>query len=333
MPRPGRGAPRRNRQMSRSDCRATAAPASTNPKPSPSSIGQTISVSYGRVCSTQPKGESQAGQALVMLVRSSLGVPAALPMPRIRNVATSTQTVREFAPREVRMNCAASRPMPRNAMPHDAAAAPVRSDPPAGSPVATSASVVSAASTTFARMPCTMVAIVGRRRPAGVAHTSSARPASSSPRVCRTARNVLMSAASSASHGSTSKARKAPSDVPEGRPRNIRITGFASAAARMFCRSARVAYDWLTPAYPANAISAVPTIHRVSCSRSRRSRCRSSTPKALITHAPSAHAARGGWRGSRRPSDRPPRPRASRGHRRSGAGTAPRAKAARRAGR
>lgn len=97
-------------------------------------------------------------------------------------------------------------------------------------------------------MPCTAVATVGSRRPAGVAHTSSVRPASSSPRVCRTARNTLIRAASSASHGSTSNARNAPSDVPDGRPRNIRITGFARAAARMFCRSATVEYDCVTPA-------------------------------------------------------------------------------------
>ena len=314
------------------DCSPRAAVATPRPRPCPRKTGPTRSASYGRVCSAQAKGEIHANQALVIPERSSSGVPAALPRPRMRNVATSTHTVREFAPREVRISCAASSPMPRNAMPVAPAAAPESSDPAAGRPVASSARAVSTASTRLARMPCTMVTIVGIRLPAGVAQTSSERPASSSPRVCRTARNVLISAASSASQGRISNARNAPSDVPDGSPRNIRITGFASAAARMFCRSSRVEYDWVTPAYPAPAIAAVPRIHRVSWSQSRRMRCRSSTPKVDITPAPS-RGAHGGSAAGRRPSGPPLRLRAPRGRRRSGGGTAPRAMAARRGGR
>jgi len=56
-----------------------------------------------------------------------------------------------------------------------------------------------------------------------------------------------MSAASIASQGRSSKARNAPTEVPDGRPRNIRITGFAATAASTSCRSAIVLYDSVTP--------------------------------------------------------------------------------------
>ncbi len=79
--------------MSRADCSSVATTASTRPKPTASTTGHTRSLVEGRVCSAQPKGESHTSHELSIRVRSSLGVPAALPRPRIRNVATRIQTV------------------------------------------------------------------------------------------------------------------------------------------------------------------------------------------------------------------------------------------------
>jgi hypothetical protein len=166
----------------------------------------------------------------------------------MRKVAMRIHTVKEFAPRDVRMSCAAIRPMPRNAMPVVPVTTPMTTEPCASTLEAMSARVTSTASTTLAPTPWMIVATVGCERPVGVAATSSVRPASSSPRVWRTARNVLMSAASIVSQGRISKAMNWPSDAPDGRPRNIMITGFAITAASTSTRSACVPYDCVTPA-------------------------------------------------------------------------------------
>ena len=158
-------------------------------------------------------------------------------MPQKRKVATRIHTAREFAPRDVRMIWPAISPMPRKATPTAPTAKPATFAPAifasvSSSPDARNPSVVSAARTKFAMSPWITVATTGVVRPAGVAETSSARPCSSSMRVWRTARKVLMNAASMASHGKIRNTMSWPCSAPEGRPRKSRMTGFAITVTR-----------------------------------------------------------------------------------------------------
>ncbi|WP_234750914.1 hypothetical protein [Arthrobacter ramosus] len=136
------------------------------------------------------------------------------------------------------MNSAESSPTPRNAIPTEPAAAPATSEPLGSSPPTMRPVARAAATRTFATNPCATVTASGAQRPAGVAETSSARPDSSSARVCRTARNVLMNPARSEMNAKSAKNVNAPSLAPRTRPRSMRIAGVAVASRRTSAREA-----------------------------------------------------------------------------------------------
>ena len=116
-------------------------------------------------------------------------------------------------------------------------AAPQTNDPVASRPLAIRASAMSRPSPALASTPCTTVAVVGRIRPAGVAAIGSARPCSSSARVWRTARNVLIRPPMRASQAKSRKNANAPSSMPFGVPRKTRMVRVAIATPRISRRS------------------------------------------------------------------------------------------------
>ena len=291
-----------------------------------SASGPAASASKARTFSAQPNGDSQVGHELCMRVRSLFGVPSALPMPARTNVTTRIHTATALAPRAVGMSCAATSPTPRKTMPTSAHEAPTSADPTTAALFVTNAAATRAPRAMFAPAPWSTVASSGIRRPAGVAERSSRRPSSSSPRVCRTARKELMSAASSSSHGRSRNTTICDSPAPEGRPRKSRMTGFAITVASSATRSCSPPYDVTTPAKPDAASAAVPPIQRMSCTASRRRRWRHRSRTMLIARcdrrrgchsaagtAPRARGARsaGPPHRARRDETEMPRPRRS----------------------
>ena len=224
-----------------------------------------------------PIGESQLIHSGVRCRPSSEGSPAASPMPRRKYAATTAATRRAVRRarraeqlREHEPDRQERHPARGDGRARDERPARRRGRPPMN------ATATARPSTAFASTPWITVAVVGSTRDAGVAATSSARPASSSPRVWRTARNVLMRPASRARNAKIRKNTNWPSSAPLGVPRNMRIAGATIVRRRMPSRS---------------AVSPNVVVHRGRGHERERGRCRRSRARAAPGRGAGAAAA------------------------------------------
>lgn len=144
------------------------------------------------------------------------------------------------------------------------------SDPVQSRPPAAKLPAIASPSTRLAPTPSSSVAdnpVVARM---GAARINSTRPRSSSARVCRTTKKVLMSPASTARYVKTWKYTYDPRLEPSGRPRSAMSDGVATASFSTCARDSSVGNSTATPAALAYAMSAVAAIQIGSVTRSRR---------------------------------------------------------------
>src|SRR6185437_3420446 len=165
----------------------------------------------GRSVSVQPSGSTQVSQDGPL-------APAASPTARARNATPSTPIARPRAARALAVSWAATTLTPVNASPQVPIASASATDPAAGSPSAGSTTQSSPARTALARTATAIADVSGACRPTWADRTSSRRPASSSPLVCRTTRKTDISAANSAPHTPYRQAVSAPTESPFSRP-------------------------------------------------------------------------------------------------------------------
>jgi hypothetical protein len=168
-------------------------------------------------------------------------------------------------------------------MPTAAIAAPVSSEPPIGRPVPAAAADTSAPAARFAMPASSSAATSGARRPTRAERISSARPVSSSARVCRPTRNMLISATTMARNEKISNTTSPPIESSSRVGPLIAITAvLLPIVCRSRTRSSGVSYRLWLCVDCTTMSSAAPASHHGSVARSRRRRNRSSFPVPVI---------------------------------------------------
>jgi hypothetical protein len=146
----------------------------------PSTAGHQAFSPYGKMCCTQPTGDSQDSQDSVPLPSAEMS-----PATRSTYAAPSAMTAMPRALRALPVSWAVTAAIAANSQPDRANSTPSHTEPATGWPWATMTAVLMAPSTRVAAAVVISAAANGACRPMAAAPTSSVRPCSSSVRVCR----------------------------------------------------------------------------------------------------------------------------------------------------
>ena len=275
-----------------------AAPKTTAAARSTSSADRSGLVN-GRARWPQPMGDRSEGQALLTCSRSAAGVPSASPTPRSRYAAPTRPAAAPFALRPEGRNLGDDRGKAHKAGTDSTDGGPG----PRGTgnfqpgrrrnPTATNT-----ASSRFAAAPSRRVAARDAARGSGTEPRSSARPSSSSVRVCRTTRNVLISPARTAVNAKPWKNTTAPTPVPSGSPRRKRNAGFDAARVRIAACEGSSPNCVTTALEVAKPSRVIPRIQTGSVTRSLRAwnRASCSTPGITAPRCRCRHCSGAGTR-------------------------------------
>ena len=149
------------------------------------------SAANGRISSAQPIGDSHVSQPRLWL-------PPESPTARRKKTTPSTAIDRPRAPLAVPLTCAATAATAAKTRPQPTSPSPNARAPVSGRPLTVRTATASASTTALAADAMATATASEACRPTAVDPMSSSRPVSSSARVCRTTRKMLIRPAASA---------------------------------------------------------------------------------------------------------------------------------------